>query len=129
MKPDYFLLSRLFPFRMVRTGVKVLGVDSVLLVTEYLVLQDVLWRSAYASSEGLSPSYSYSLLTQFFTMAGRSLVLESPPTLDWVLVLLVVLVILNLWYSIVAIRRWRRGNTSAQDATAARALGPLVSLG
>ncbi len=104
---------------MVRTGVKVLVVDSVLLVTEYLVLQDLLWRSAYASSEGLSPAYSYSLLTQFFIMAGRGLVLESPPTLDWVLVLLVVLVILNLWYSVVAIRRWRRGNTSAQDAAAA----------
>ncbi len=83
---------------MVRTGVKVILADAVLLVAGYFVLLDLQWRSAYAASEGLAPSYSYSPFTKFFTLSGRSLPLVSPPTLDWVQVSAALLVVLNVWY-------------------------------
>ncbi len=72
--------------------------DIVLLVSAYFVLKDLQWRGSYASQQGFTPSYFYSLLTQFFSVTGRGLVLQSPPTLDWVQLTAVVLVVLNVWY-------------------------------
>lgn len=83
---------------MVRTSLKVIAVDAVLLVGAYFVLQDLQWRSGYASQEGFNPSTFYAILTQSFVMTGRGLSLQSPPTLDWVQVLVVALVALNAWY-------------------------------
>jgi len=90
---------------MVGTGVKVLVIDAVLLVAGLLIQQDVLWRSAYASSVlGYSPSVSYSVLTKFFEMTGRVTSLNSPPTLDWVQLVAVLLLIVNFWYAYSIVR-------------------------
>ncbi len=99
---------------MVRTGYKILVADAVLLFGEYLILQDLRWRSTFASSEGFSPSFSYSVLTQFFTMSGRGLTLESPPTLDWVQLIVAVLVVMNAWYLVHLVRIRRLGPSPAE---------------
>jgi hypothetical protein len=92
---------------MMREGLKVALADIVLLFALYSILQDLQWRTGYAASLhsacpqfcGYSPSFSYSLLTQFFTLAGNGVRLTSTPTLDWVQLLAYVLVILNGWYA------------------------------
>ena len=99
---------------MVRAAAKVLLADAVLLGAEFLILQDLQWRVTYASSVlRYTPSYTYSVLTQFFAMGGSTTPLRSPPTLDWVQLLVVVLVILNLTY---AYRSLRRRSLSASSA-------------
>jgi len=44
------------------------------------------------------PSFSYSLLIQFFSMRSGNLLLTSPPTLDWTQVLILLLVVIDVWY-------------------------------
>ncbi len=90
---------------MVRIPLKLISADAVLLLGAYLVLQDLAWRSGYASQKGLAPSYFYSLLTQSFSMTGKGLALQSPLTLDWVQLIAVVLVVLNVWYLYGILRR------------------------
>jgi hypothetical protein len=87
---------------MIRTAYKVALVDLVLVIALYFVFQDLAWRDYYAGTpharvSGYSPSTSYSLLVRLFTMAGGSLSLTSPPTLDWVQVIAYVLVAVNGW--------------------------------
>ena len=92
---------------MIRDGLKVFLGDIVLLFALYSVLVDLQWRTGYAGSLHsacpqfctYSPSFSYSVLTQFFTLAGNGVRLTSPPTLDWVQLLAYVLVVLNAWYA------------------------------
>jgi hypothetical protein len=89
---------------MIGERVKVAMVDIVLVFAAYEVLHDLQWRTGYATSShagtlGYSPSFSYSLLIQFFTMAGNGVRLTSPPTIDWVQLLAYVLVVLNAWYA------------------------------
>jgi hypothetical protein len=102
---------------MVRTSLKVLAVDTVLLIGVYFVLQDLQWRSGYASQEGFTPSTIYSVLTKSFAMTGRSLALQSPPTLDWIQVLVVVLVALNAWYLLRLFGPNRRGKKAVAAGT------------
>jgi hypothetical protein len=98
---------------MVRTIFKVLAVDIVLLVALFYVLQDLQWRSNFAASLhracsppcGYSTSYSYSLLTRFFTMSGNGVGLTSPPTLDWIQVITLVLVAINAWFVYVTLTK------------------------
>ena len=81
--------------------------DTVLLFALYSVFQDLQWRTGYAASLhsacpqfcSYSPSFSYNLLTQFFTLARSGVRLTSPPTLDWVQLLAYFLVALNAWYA------------------------------
>lgn len=82
----------------VRAITKVLIADAVLLIALFLVLQDLGWRSAYATAKGLSPSFGYSPLIQVFTLGGGSVPLQSPLTLDWVQVIAVLLVAVNASY-------------------------------
>ena len=92
---------------MDRMAMKVLLVDVVLFVGMFYVTQDLQWRTSYAASLhtacpqlcGYSASYAYSILTQFFTMAGHGASLTSPPTLDWVQLFTVALLALNLWFA------------------------------
>ena len=91
-------------YEMVKDSVKVVVADIILLFAEYSVLQDLQWRTGYASlphagTLGYSPSFSYSILMQFFTLAGNGVRLTSPPTLDWVQAIAYVLVVLNAWYA------------------------------
>lgn len=90
-----------------REGLKVALADIVLLFALYSVFKDLQWRTGYGASLhsacplscSYSPSFSYSLLIQFFTLAGNGVRLTSPPTLDWVQLLAYVLVVLNAWYA------------------------------
>ena len=89
-----------------RAEFKVLLVDAVLLIAEYSVIQDLSWRSGYAASPqdrcagicSYTPSFGHNILTQYFTMAGNGVSLTSPPTLDWVQLLGLALVLVNVWY-------------------------------
>ncbi len=83
---------------MVRTSVKVVLLDVVLLLSLYFVLQDLAWRTSYAAYRGFSPSFSYSVLTRFLMMTDQTGTLVSPDTLDWIQVLVVVFAAVNLWF-------------------------------
>lgn len=89
---------------MVRTALAVLVADVVLVAAMFSVFQDLHWRTGYAASPhagtaGYAPSFSYSLLIQFFNMAGKGVSLTSPPTLDWVQTLAYVFVAVNVWFA------------------------------
>lgn len=100
---------------MNRTAILVLFVDVALVVAAIFVIQDLQWRTSFAASLhyacpqlcGYSPSFSYSVLTRFFTMSGNHVSWTSPPTIDWVQVLAVLLVAINAWfaYTILSKRR------------------------
>lgn len=109
---------------MQRTALRVLAADIVLLAAEYFVLQDLQWRTAYAASphaatQGYSPSFSYSVLTQFFTMAGPGVSLTSPPTLDWVQAIAYALVVINVWF-VYKVMKSRKVATIGATAAQAR---------
>lgn len=101
---------------MVKFVYKVALTDFVLLVALYQVFQDLAWRTYYAgtphasAASGYTPSFSYSLFTRTFTMGGGSLTLVSPPTLDWVQLLVCLLVAVNAWlvYSMLRTRQNRQ---------------------
>jgi len=101
---------------MVRTAFKVAVVDAVLLIALGFVIQDLEWRTSYAASLhgacfpnlcSYSPSFTYNVFVQFFTMAGNGATLTSPPTLDWVQVLAYILVAVNAWYLYTGLARRR----------------------
>lgn len=90
---------------MVRLVYKVALIDLLLLVALYFVFGDLAWRAYYAGTahaglvRGYGSAFSYSLLTRTFTMTGGAIPLVSPPTLDWVQVLVYLLVVLNGWFA------------------------------
>jgi len=103
-------------------------IADVLLITGlYYVLLDLQWRSAYASSlhyacEGpcsYTASFSRSILTQFFTMSGNNSSLTSPPTLDWVQLLVLALVLINVWYGYSFLFERRKTGSAAAIGAAA----------
>jgi hypothetical protein len=108
---------------MVRTVFKVLASDVVLLIALFYVVQDLQWRTSYAASphagtpHGYSSSFAYGLLTRFFTMSGGRVSLTSPPTLDWVQVIALILVVINVWfvYTTLARRRVSKISQAAQS--------------
>ena len=91
---------------------KVLAGDLLFVFAFYSVLQDLSWRTYYAASPhdacgGLctyTPSFSYGFLTRTFTLAGNNASLVSPPTLDWVQVIIYTLVLVNLWLVYVTLK-------------------------
>jgi hypothetical protein len=91
-------------------GAAVFVADALLLLSLVGVLLDQQWRTGYASSSlRYVPSYSYSIFTRYFTMAGPQGRLVSPPTLDWVQLIVAGLLVVNAWYAYVLIReRGRR---------------------
>ncbi|MDE1853718.1 MAG: hypothetical protein KGI38_08230 [Thaumarchaeota archaeon] len=100
---------------MAKNTLTVLVIDAVLLIALFYVVGDLQWRVTYATSAhsacpppgcGYAPSFSYSLLTQFFTMAGNGVSLTSPPTLDWIQALSYALVAINAWF----VYRWYRSS-------------------
>ena len=108
---------------MSRTVLKLALVDLVLLTGLYYVIQDLQWRSSYASSVhyacggpcSYTPSFSHSILTQFFTMtnANTNTSLTSPPTLDWIQLLVLALVVINVWYGYSLFERRKARNVGA----------------
>ena len=92
---------------MVRTVLKVLIVDAVLLLAGFEIIQDLQNRIQCALGSTLynqaclvrsSPSFSYSLLTRSFSMVVGGMYVQSPPTIDWVQLIAYVLVAINVWY-------------------------------
>jgi len=91
-----------------KTGpIKIVVTDLVLIVFGYYVLQDLDWRSGFAASKGFSPSTAYSFLTRSFVMTGQGSVLQSPPTLDWIQVVVALSIIVNLVYAFDALKGGR----------------------
>ena len=99
---------------MVSTGVKVLLADALLLLAEFFAIQDIQARVACAFGSPLygygclaraSPSYSYSILTESFSMIVNGTTVRSPPMLDWVQLTSAALIAINLWYVYVIVRR------------------------
>ena len=87
---------------MVRTVFKVLLADIILVAAVFWVFGDLQWRTAFAASAHSpatwgAPYSSYAFLTQFFTIVRNGVSLTSPPTLDWVQLIVVVLVVINGW--------------------------------
>lgn len=82
-------------------GAKVLealAVNIVLLLGIYFVLGDVATRTAYAAGKGMSYTFAQLFLVETSTLQGSSGGLQSPLTLDWVQLLLVVLVVVDVLY-------------------------------
>lgn len=110
---------------LLRTALKVIAADVVLLVAMFYVVQDLQWRSDFAASArnvcggpcSYTPSLSYNVLTQFFTMTGNSVQLASPPTLDWVQAIAYVLVVLNAWLAYTVLKN-RRSRTATRPQAA-----------
>lgn len=87
---------------MLRLVYKVAFVDLGLLASMYFILQDLAWRAYYAGTphaavSGYVPSDGFSVFVRYFTMAGSGVSLTSPPTLDWVQVIVLLLVAINGW--------------------------------
>jgi len=97
--------------RIRKLTIEVLVVDAVLLILTYLLYSDELWRTGCALGNGLNcsirsdPSFSYSLFTRFFSMRNNTMLLTSPPTLDWIQVIAAILVLVNVWYLLRIIAR------------------------
>jgi hypothetical protein len=96
----------------------VLAADVVILVAVFYVIQDLQWRSSYASAAvercggaacSYTPSSSYGILTQVFTMSGNSVQLSSPVTLDWIQALAYMLILLNGWL----VYKWARSRRAS----------------
>ena len=98
-----------------RNAFKVLLVDAVLLVAAFYVLENLQTRSVFAATTrdvcggpcSYAPSYSYGVFTRFFTMTGNGVRLVSPPTLDWVQLLSLALVVVNVWFVYAVVKRMR----------------------
>jgi len=87
-----------------RLTIEVLIANAFLLILIYSVYADEQWRIGCALGQGFNcsvrsaPSYAYSLLTRFFSMRNATMPLTSPPILDWIQVLVVVLLLVDVWY-------------------------------
>jgi hypothetical protein len=109
---------------LVRTVITVLVADLVWVAAILLVLQDVHMR-VDCSIDGCtsfirrtSAGFTYSVLTKSFSFVGNGNNLTSPPTLDWVQVLVVALVVLNAWYAYGALVGRSRGIGSSAASVA-----------
>lgn len=89
-----------------------LGIFDLLALTFlYYVLQDLAWRASYVTSEHLTPSTAYSFFFHTFTISGGTVQfpLVSPPTLDWVEVIVVSMIIVNGYYLFQVLHRSAKG--------------------
>ena len=102
---------------MDRTVVKVTIADAILLAGVYLVLINRGWKKQCAIGNAVdctarsSPHFSYSVFTIYFSMVSppstaspSGMLLQSPPSLDWVQVFVAALVVINAWYAYSALR-------------------------
>lgn len=89
---------------MWKNAIKALIADLALLTLAFLVIQNLQSRAAYAATpraacESLCSSYfSHGILTQFLSLTENGGTLVSPPSLDWLQVLSLALVVVNVWF-------------------------------
>jgi hypothetical protein len=88
----------------VRAWIKVAVADVVLIIFLLWVLGDMQGRLSYATAEGRPATFVHSIFIQFFQMSTSSLLLQSPPTLDWSEILVFVLVVINAYFAYSAFR-------------------------
>lgn len=102
---------------MVRAIYWIVAFDAILLAALAFVYRDLQWRVGYAESVhtacpaagcSYSASFSFGFLTRLFTMSGNGVSLTSPPTLDWVQVIALLLVVVNGWYAFHYLRGKKR---------------------
>jgi len=112
---------------MVRALLEVLVVDVLGLAGIFFVNQDIGMRidctvPGCTNLARTSVGYSYSILTKTLSVTVRNAswrTVVSPPTLDWIQVLGVALVAVNLWYVYRAVTgRRQRAPPSGQAASA-----------
>jgi len=86
--------------------------DVLALGSLYFVLQDLASRASYVRSERLMPGTSYYIFFHTFSIQGGGVQFQlvSPPVLDWVQVIIVLLVVVNGYY-LASILRRARGDT------------------
>ncbi len=89
--------------------VRIILVNWVVLALVYLAELDLAFRNSYAGSLNFAPSSGYSVLTHVFTMTGRGITLVSPLTLDWVQVLIIALLAVDISYVARFLRTSRTG--------------------
>lgn len=92
---------------------KVLLADAILLYALYYVFMDLQWRTSYAATPhghttGYVASFAYSFFVRVFTMSGGGTALTSPPSLDWVQVVGLLLAVANGWYLYSRFSHWKR---------------------
>ena len=102
---------------MLRSAAFALFLDIVFVAGLLFVFQDIAWRTAYAASVhsacpspgcAYTSSFSFGILTRIFTMSGTNVSLVSPPTLDWVQVFALALVVVNAWFAYEVYKEWSR---------------------
>jgi len=112
--------------RKAKTAIEVLIVDALLLILTYFIYTDEQWRFHCALGQEAeclvrsSPSYAYSLLTQFFSMRGETMLLTTPPIVDWTQVVVLVLVVVNVAFLLQIYGKtspnWIAANPSTADS-------------
>ena len=125
MTAHSFLFDPLFAGDMEKAILKVTLADVVLLIAGYYVSTDLQWRADYASSLhnacgricSYVPSFSHSILTQFFTMSRNGGSLTSPPTLDWIQVIAIAAVAVNGWLAYAYLRQKAAGRTKGLEGS------------
>ena len=92
---------------MVRRAGALAVFDFLALAVLYFVLRDLAWRTSYAESERLILRTTYSLFIRMFRVTGNTIQtpLVSPPALDWVQVVAVLLIVVNGLYVLSRLRR------------------------
>ena len=99
-------------------AVKVLLLDIAILAGVYGILADDQWKSTYAKTGiGGLPSFNYGFLTQTFSIQLTGKTLTSPPTLSWLEVLAILLVVSNGLFVYRTIRRRRKEHAEAPPAS------------
>ena len=96
----------------VSTIVEAIVINGILLWVLQWVEGEQAARASYAAQEGLTFTTYRSLFTYATVLSGRNLQLISPYTLDWVQILGVSLVLIDLYYVYGAIRRIRESAKS-----------------
>ena len=102
---------------------KVIGVNALLVLAAYEVLSDLSYRVGYATNEGLSFAFSYSLLVRSSDLSGRGSQLVSPPTLDWIQVIILAAVVANAIFLSELLGKRRKGRAEAVQPAAPAAGG------
>lgn len=92
---------------------EIIAVNVVLLLALYFVASDVATRTTYAARQGNSYFFTQSFLTETSTLQGANGSLQSPLTLAWLQLILIVLVILDVLYLYGWVQRRRVAPPSA----------------
>jgi hypothetical protein len=88
-----------------RRLVEALLINAVLILALLWVTGEQSARASYAVQRGLTFSVTRSLFTYVTTLSSSSGQLSSPPTLDWIQVIVFALFLIDLYYVYGAVRR------------------------